>query len=102
MTEISLLSSGPKRWQQKALYEAEYRLRAAAGDYRYFWARGVPVLAHDGSIREWIGTCTDITDRKQTEAALLKAEAKFRYLVENATDLIWSCTLEGILTLPVS
>lgn len=82
----------------KNLYETEYRLRSAAGNYRYFWARGVPVLAKDGSIHEWIGTCTDITDRKQTESTLAESEAKFRYLVENATDLIWSCTLEGTLT----
>lgn len=49
------------------LYETEYRLRRHDGEYRYFTARGVPVLNADGAIREWIGTCTDITDRKRTE-----------------------------------
>jgi signal transduction histidine kinase len=37
------------------------------GQYRYVSVRGVPVLEPNGSIREWIGTCTDITDRKTAE-----------------------------------
>lgn len=90
-------------WRQavetKSLYETEYRLQSSLdGHYRYFWVRGVPVLGKDGSIREWIGTCTDIHDRKQTEAALANSEAKFRYLVENATDLIWSASSDFNLT----
>lgn len=90
-----------QRWVEAVattgLYEVEYRIRSAAGHYRYFWVRGVPVLTN-GSIQEWIGTCTDIHDRKQTEAALADSEAQFRYLVENATDLIWSSSLNGNLT----
>ncbi len=51
-------------------YEVEYRLRRHDGEWRHMQARGVPVLNDDGSIREWIGTCTDITERKQAEAEL--------------------------------
>jgi PAS domain S-box-containing protein len=40
----------------------------------------------------------EISDRKQTELNLIESEAKFRSLVENANDLIWSCTLGGVLT----
>jgi PAS domain S-box-containing protein len=80
--------------QAKSLYETEYRLQSAAGQYRYFWARGVPVLAKDGSIQEWIGTCTDIHDRKQTEAALFELAA----IVESSEDAIFSKTLDGIIS----
>src|SRR4028119_847818 len=59
--------------QTKSLYEIEYRLRSAEGNYRYFQIRGVPLLDEDGSIREWVGTCTDIHDRKQTEIVQAKA-----------------------------
>ncbi|PZV13907.1 MAG: hybrid sensor histidine kinase/response regulator [Leptolyngbya sp.] len=63
-----------KAVQTKALYDTEYRIRSADGSYRYFVARGVPVLNQDGSIREWVGTCTDIHDRKQAEMALTQAK----------------------------
>ncbi|HEX6038922.1 GAF domain-containing protein, partial [Longimicrobium sp.] len=48
-------------------YRAEYRLRMAGGGYRWFEARGVPVLAGDGSIREWAGTLHDVQDRRDAE-----------------------------------
>ncbi len=51
----------------KCHYETEYRIRAANGRYRLFAVRGVPVLRSDGSIREWVGTCADIQDRRVAE-----------------------------------
>lgn len=53
--------------EHKTLYETEYRIRRHDGEYRYMSVCGAPVLESDGSIREWIGTCTDITDRRQAE-----------------------------------
>jgi PAS domain S-box-containing protein len=38
----------------------EYRLRDRLGAYHWFKARAVPIAAEDGSIREWIGTCTRV------------------------------------------
>ncbi|MEG4422117.1 PAS domain S-box protein [Microcoleus sp. LAD1_D5] len=60
--------------QTKNLYDIEYQIRGADGNYRYFQARGVPILDEDGSIREWVGTCTDIHDRKQAEFLMAKAK----------------------------
>ena len=51
----------------RTLYETEYRMRRHDGQYRVFLARGVPVLEEDGQLREWVGTCTDITERKAAE-----------------------------------
>ena len=59
-----------KAVSEKSPYEAEYRLRRWDGSYRVFMARGIPLFRKDGSIREWVGTCIDITDRKASEQAI--------------------------------
>jgi hypothetical protein len=68
--------------ETKSLYDTEYRLRGADGCYRYFSVRGVPILTEEGRIRQWVGVCTDINDRKQQEKALQDSEKRFRRLVE--------------------
>jgi len=59
-------------WQHsvatRTLYEAEYRVRRHDGEYRYFAVRGVPIIREDGSVREWVGACTDITEHKVATA----------------------------------
>jgi PAS domain S-box-containing protein len=50
-------------------YEAEYRLLRHDGSYRHVVARGVPVLDAEGRVLEWVGTCTDVTERRRHELA---------------------------------
>lgn len=64
----------------KSLYDTEYRIRAADGSYRYFSARGVPVTAKDSSIREWVGICTDIEERKAADLAIKTRAEELTYL----------------------
>jgi PAS domain S-box-containing protein len=59
-----------KAVETKSAYETEYRLRRYDGVYRDFLARGIPVFKEDGTIQEWVGTCVDITERKQAEEEL--------------------------------
>ena len=48
-------------------FETEYRFRGADGRYRWHLGRAVPLRAADGSIELWVGTATDIDDRKRVE-----------------------------------
>ncbi|MEH1826925.1 MAG: PAS domain S-box protein [Nostoc sp.] len=80
----------------RSLYQIEYRIRAKDGTYRYFFGNGVPVLEADGSIREWIGTCTDIHDRKLAEQTLQRSEERFRSLVTASSKIFWVATPEGL------
>ncbi|MBE9206248.1 PAS domain S-box protein [Nostoc sp. LEGE 06077] len=81
-----------REWQQaldhKRLYEIEARLwHHPSNQYRYIITRGVPVLNANGSVREWIGTETDIHDRKQIEQErnnLLSLEQAARAQAEEA------------------
>jgi PAS domain S-box-containing protein len=50
--------------------EAEARLQRTQGDYRWLLIRSVPLRDESGKIVRWIGTKTDITERKQAEDAL--------------------------------
>ena len=59
--------------EARATYEVEYRLRRYDGVWRAMEVRGVPVLAEDGFLREWFGTCVDVTGRKEAEEAVERA-----------------------------
>ena len=67
-----------KAVKEKSRYEVEYRLRRYDGIYRYFLARGVPVFEENGSIREWVGTCIDIAERKQSEEAIKQINSELK------------------------
>ncbi|MGX5774859.1 PAS domain S-box protein [Methylorubrum zatmanii] len=64
------------------LYEAEFPLRRADGQYRWFLSRAQPVRDEAGVIRSWIGTSIDIHKRKV-------AEQRFKTLTELAPAMIW-------------
>ncbi|MEG4579715.1 PAS domain S-box protein [Microcoleus sp. MON1_C5] len=81
--------------QTRSLYEIQYRMRAADGNYRYFQVRGVPILNEDGSVREWVGTCTDIHDRKQAEDAIKQSEERYRSLIVATSQIVWTADAEG-------
>jgi PAS domain S-box-containing protein len=67
----------------KSPYEVEYRV--FGGDrYRVFTVRGIPLLDSVGALREWVGICTDITERRQLEERLRESEQRFRSLFELA------------------
>jgi len=53
--------------ENTSVYEVEYRLRRQDGIYRDFSVRGVAVLKSDASVNEWVGACTDVTDRRKAE-----------------------------------
>src|SRR5271165_4079571 len=82
----------------RSVYETEYRIRKSDGEYRHFAARGAPVLQADGSVREWVGTCTDITERKRAEEALRRAGAYNRRLLEASLDPLVTIGPDGKIT----
>ena len=55
-------------------FEAECRIRRADGQMRWFWIQITPETWQEHQIVAWLGTGTDIHDRKQSEAKIIEAE----------------------------
>lgn len=64
-------------------FEMEYRLRRHDGEYRWIVDFGRPFNDAEGQFAGYIGSCYDITERKQTEAALRTTEERFRAFMDN-------------------
>jgi PAS domain S-box-containing protein len=78
----------------KTLYTSEGRLwHAASGSYRHFEARGVPILKSDGSVREWVGTCLDVEDRKRAMKGIERQREDLESLIMQSPVPI--CVLKG-------
>lgn len=70
-------------------YDVEYRLRTAAGGYRWHLVRATPMRDSAGTIVKWYGSCADIDDQmrhqqvledqvKQHTEALMDANTRLR------------------------
>jgi PAS domain S-box-containing protein len=81
------------------LYEVTHRLRRSDGEYRYMQVRAVPILEPNGSVREWVGIHTDITERQQAEFALEEQKAFLRNVIDANPNLIFVKDWHGRFTL---
>jgi len=67
-------------FHQRQPFSMDYRLRRADGAYRWVFDNGVPRWTPDGVFAGYIGSCIDITDRRE-------AEERKRMLVEVSSQL---------------
>src|SRR6202789_1188119 len=79
-----------KHWllcvESGAMYEAEYRLRAGNGAYRWFRARALPIRDESGKILKWYGSCSDIHDSKVLEQSIRDNAAELEKIVDSRTE----------------
>jgi len=62
-------------FDSRQAFTMEYRLRSASGEYRWLSDKAAPHYCPDGRFLGYIGTCTDITERRLAEDALIAAQA---------------------------
>lgn len=78
-----------KTWKKaiadKSKYEVEYRVRRYDGVYRFFLVRGAPIFDDNRNLREWVGTCIDITERREIERLLEESHEVLEKHVDERT-----------------
>ncbi|HEY8226802.1 MAG TPA: sigma 54-interacting transcriptional regulator [Pyrinomonadaceae bacterium] len=67
-------------FDERKRFEVEYRMRRKDGEYRWIIDCGTPRFSSDGRFLGYIGSCLDITDRKESEVALRKAHEELNQL----------------------
>jgi PAS domain S-box-containing protein len=96
-----------RAFDARSEYRIEYRLRRYDGEYRWVVSTGLPLYRPDRTFAGYIGSCIDISDRKQAEQervmglsreqaarkqaeetaqALLSANARITNILESITD----------------
>src|ERR671933_2362565 len=63
-----------KAFEVRENFEMEYRLLRFDGEYRWIVDLGKPRFTPNGSFAGYIGSCIDITERKQTELEIKTAK----------------------------
>ena len=93
-----LLSRWRDAFRRREELRFEYRLmHAPTGAYRWVLEVGTPRFA-DGVFAGYVGTTTDIHERRSMEEALRESEAGFRDLADSAPVMIWTTDTRGLVT----
>ena len=75
-------------------FEAEYRIRRADGAYRWHLVRARPLRSADGAVVRWLGTSTDIHERKLDQVETARSRDRIWTLSQ---ELMLICDFDGII-----
>jgi PAS domain S-box-containing protein len=86
LTKLETLKDGE-------VIDFEYRIRHKNGEWRWLFSREIVFSRNlDGKPEQILGAATDISARKQTEAALRQSEARVQKLADNVPGIIYEIT----------
>ncbi len=82
-----------KEWSQaeeeQLPFKSEYRFERPDGSTAWVLGQATPVKGENGQVTGYVGTITDITERKQAEQALQEGEERFRQVISSISDHIY-------------
>lgn len=70
-------------------FASEYRFQTPYGKVTWIYGGAIPLRNETGAPVGYIGTLTDITERKEGEEKLKESENRFRQLAENIHQVFW-------------
>jgi len=76
--------------------EVEYRFKRADGRWMWCYSRETVFTRNpDGSVRQYLGTFLDITERKRAEEALRESELFYRQTLESIPGMVFTTRPDG-------
>jgi PAS domain S-box-containing protein len=78
-------------------FTMEYRLRRHDGEWRWLLDNSIPLYQENGAFAGYIGSCVDVTDRKQSEDVLREREGRLQAILNAAADAIITTDRQGII-----
>ncbi len=90
----ALRQAQEESWQYTLPWHAEFRMLHSRRGEIWLEGHSVPMPEPDGAT-VWHGAITDITERKLSEQALRESQAELSAVIENLSDGLMTCSLEG-------
>ena len=90
-----VLATYDEHFAARSRARLEYRILRHDGAYRWIDEAAAPRFDRDGRFLGYIGSCSDITERKAAETQLRGGEARVRALVDSLPQLLWSARPDG-------
>ena len=69
--------------------EIEYRIVRPDGSLRWVWDRAFPIFDEQGNVIRVAGISADVTERRESEMALVKSQSRYRELFDSSPISLW-------------
>lgn len=79
-----------KAVEQGEVFAGEYRFRTPEGIVSWLSGQAAPLRSASGTLTGYIGTITDITERRGAEELLRQTEQRYRLLVEGGPGIVYT------------
>jgi PAS domain S-box-containing protein len=83
-------------------WEDTYRIRSAAGEYRWFYERSEPLLDRDGRVVCWYSVSVDVNDNREMEDALRSTRRRLSAAMQIATVAEMSASIAHEINQPLA
>ena len=74
-------------FDERVEFSVEYRLKRADGTYRWMLDTGAPRY-EGGEFAGYVGTCLDVTEKRDIQRNLSKSEARYKTVVDNQIEFV--------------